>query len=149
MEPDQYIHVGFSGTQGGMTEPQMKSLKSLLLGLSPGYLHHGWCIGADAEADRIGRDLGFKIIGHPPTVTKKMAILPEPFIMCDPKEYLDRNTDIALASEIFVATPKEYEEVVRSGTWSTIRRARGRASFICIIWPDGSWEIECRDYGGV
>lgn len=142
MEADEFIHVGFSGTQVGMTDEQKQSFRNVLTGLSPGYFHHGWCRGADAEADEIARDLGFKIIGHPPTNTKKMATLPEPFIMCDPKDYLDRNLDIAIASEIFVATPKEFKEIKRSGTWSTVRRARGRAEWLCIINPDGSWTVE-------
>jgi hypothetical protein len=37
---------------------------------------------------------------------------------------LARNTCIVLNCEHLIAAPKEDSEVLRSGTWSTIRRAR-------------------------
>jgi hypothetical protein len=137
------IHVGFTGTQKGMTDAQTETVRSCLQGLGPGFLHHGWCIGADAQADEIARDLGYKIIGHPPIKTAKKADLPEPEIMCAPREYMARNDDIAIASSVVVATPKGFkEEKAYSGTWATIRRARKYSLFVIIVWPDGTASIE-------
>jgi hypothetical protein len=125
-----------------MTEPQKGSVHIILTGLSPGFFHHGWCIGADAEADEIARSLGYKIIGHPPKNKSKMADLPKPLIMNEPKEYLDRNKDIAIASGVLIGAPKEFTEQQRSGTWSTIRRGRKHSTYVFIVWPDGSWTID-------
>ena len=41
-----------------------------------------------------------------------------------PKDYLDRNHDIVDQTDLLIATPKENTEVLRSGTWATIRYAK-------------------------
>jgi hypothetical protein len=38
--------------------------------------------------------------------------------------------------------PDGFAENRRSGTWSTVRRARERGIPICIIWPNGNVERE-------
>jgi len=139
------IHIGFTGTQKGMTTPQAEMVTTFLTGFvsdAKGYLHHGWCVGADEEADAIARRLGYSIIGHPPIVTAKMADLPEPLVMCDPKDYLTRNTDIAKAAKILLAAPNTYSEQPRSGTWSTVRRGRKFCWFVFVVYPDGSWTLD-------
>jgi len=40
------------------------------------------------------------------------------------------------------AIPGEFKEVLRSGTWSTIRYARKKGKKVLIIWPDGSSIVE-------
>ena len=143
---EEDLHVGFSGTQQGTTDLQLAAVEPVIFGLAPGWFHHGWCIGADEEVDPIARKHGFEIIGHPPINTSKMAkSLPEPTIMCEPREYLPRNTDITIASSILIATPKGYKEEHFSGTWSTIRRARKHCQFIILIYPNGTWEVEVTD----
>lgn len=140
------LHIGFTGTRKGMTDAQKEAVRLILIGLgTPAWLHHGWCDGSDAEADEIARPIGYKVIGHPPLDTKYKADLPEPEIMCDPKPYLDRDLDIAIASSILVAAPKGFEEEFRSGTWATIRRGRVHCQFVIVVWPDGSWKLEYTD----
>lgn len=90
--------------------------------------HHGDCVGADYEAAFLAREIGYRVVGHPPLVQTKRG-----FFACDelclPKKYLDRNRDIVDACSVLVAAPKESQETVRSGTWATVRYARkiGRA----------------------
>lgn len=128
-------NLGFTGTQRGMTVSQVTSLRYLLW--NSGYVvHHGDCIGADAQAHDIARACGLRVIIHPPINEAKRAwckgdvILPE-------RDYLDRNHDIVDACVWLVAAPGEEEEKIRSGTWSTVRYARRKGRSIKIIPPDG------------
>lgn len=119
-------HIGFSGTQLGLTDKQKTALKMLLdQYLLNGYLkfHHGDCIGADADAAEIAKRSGYLLVCHPPKVNAKRAFISS-HEMREPKEYLDRNQDIALECDTLILGPKENEEIMRSGTWATYRRAK-------------------------
>jgi hypothetical protein len=136
-------HIGFTGTQVGMTVNQLRELKTLLLTLLPTDFHHGDCIGADAQAhDLVLETIPIKVFMHihPPDVRSKRAfkigddLWPE-------KPYLVRNHDIVDATTILIATPKGPEEL-RSGTWATIRYARKQKKHIYIVYPDGVVKTE-------
>lgn len=138
------IHVGFTGTQQGMSESQWMSVYKMMTGLARhGYTftaHHGDCIGADKEFHGIcRRSPGLAgIIGHPPDLGWKRA-------HCDfdstapPLPYLERNRVIVDCCQILIAAPKEHgtDEALRSGTWSTVRYARKRGKRIYIVRPSG------------
>lgn len=135
------VHVGFTGTQAGMTKEQDMAVYGLLLQRVPATdLHHGDCIGADDQADQIGRELGLSIVIYPPTDSSKRAWCHrrggwEAF---PPKPYLERNRDIVDACSALIAAPKEMAETLRSGTWATVRHARKVGKPVWIVWPDGS-----------
>ena len=132
------MSLGFTGTQTGLTKAQAKNLKKALESFSESHddFHHGDCIGADKEAHDIARALSYRIILHPPTSPLKRAFC-DSDICRDPLSYLERNTEIAKESDILIACPKEREEQLRSGTWSTVRRARKQNRNILILFPDG------------
>jgi hypothetical protein len=119
-----------------MTEAQWAALWQLLVARAPGELHEGDCIGSDAQAATAARATGFRIIGHPPTNESKRA-----FFAADEwrpaADYLVRNHNIVDASEQLIATPGEFTEVLRSGTWSTVRYARKQRKPVWMILPDG------------
>lgn len=133
-------HVGFTGTRDGMSVKQKfflrKSLEEVVKknAKTTLYFHHGDCIGADAEAHDIAEGLGFEIVIHPPdepglrAFKKAAIILPEDL-------YLKRNRDIVDSSHIVLGCPKERKNVVRSGTWATIRYARNKKKLWKIIRP--------------
>lgn len=136
------IHVGFTGTQQGMT-PEQKATLSECLRLylvinknNDMHFHHGDCIGADAEAHDIAASLGYTIHIHIPTIESKRAFC-KPGIVYPPAPYLERNHAIVDACNILYATPKEYVEQLRSGTWATIRYAKKQDCPIRIILPYG------------
>lgn len=131
--------IGFTGTQKGMTYFQKQQVELLLLGIE-GEFHHGDCIGADAEAHDIAEKY-LKCIIHPPINNDKRAFKKANIIL-EPKEYLDRNKDIVKACERLIATPEEYQEQLRSGTWSTVRYARKMKKLIAIIFPNGVRKFE-------
>lgn len=130
-------HVGFSGTQEGLTTEQIFAIDELLSdNLTTQTAHSGDCIGADAQFYRLAKLQGLWSVGHPPINSSKRAF-------CDfdeemtPGEYLDRNRTIVKASDWMIFGPKGYKEELRSGTWSTKRFTceQGKNGFI--VWPDG------------
>lgn len=130
------MQVGFTGTQRGMTLEQWSSLWGLLVVRAPGEFHEGDCIGADNQAAQGARLAGFRIIGHPPAVSAKRALFPSDEERA-PAPYLVRNHNIVDACQEMLATPGEFEEQLRSGTWATIRYARRIGRKMTIVFPDG------------
>lgn len=137
--------IGFTGTRRGMSLAQKMSLESLLAAWPVSVdseFHHGDCVGADAEAHAIVRKLGGRVIvGHPPVDPAHRA-----FCECDelraPLPYLVRDAAIVIACGVLVATPAQASEQRRSGTWTTVRRARGAGRAVVIILPDGEYVME-------
>jgi len=138
--------VGFTGTRRGMLSRQRQSIEVLLKLLQPKEVHHGDCVGADEQFHRIAQDLGLRIIIHPPDNPKLQAqcmIDNERSFRLFPRPYMDRNRDIVMASDIVLAAPAE-EEVQRSGTWMTVRTAKGMSKHVIVVYPEGY--LEFRDY---
>lgn len=138
-------NIGFTGTQVGMTDAQMSSFIEVVEGLDKFYhgtFHHGDCIGADHEAHVIMKEYTeYDIVIHPPSVENKRAFCEGYSSIKEPKPYLDRNLDIVMSCDVLIACPKEHEEVVRSGTWSTVRRATKNGKLLILIFPDGSMSL--------
>ena len=141
------MRLGFTGTQKGMTPAQKGAFVDLLAEINQNRLkitqfRHGDCIGADAEAHQRVRDNceGVVIIGHPPSNESKRAFCQVDLEMSS-FPYLVRNRMIVNNVQHMIATPAEYEEQLRSGTWSTIRYTRSKLGRLCltIIYPDGSY----------
>ena len=123
-----------------MAPRQHKAVRQLLWNVQQ--LHLGDCIGADAEAYEEAVRLGIKTVGHPPDNASKRA-----FCEYDeerpPKPYLARNRDIVMEGiDGLIAAPKEFVEVLRSGTWATVRYARKAGRRIWIVMPDGTIKEE-------
>jgi hypothetical protein len=135
-------HVGFTGTQRGMTMQQKERLYQRLQLFGLFVAHHGDCIGADATFHAFARQSrASKIIGHIPVDDSRRAF-------CDfdetrpPQPYLVRNRLIVEAADYMIAAPFQTTAQVRSGTWSTVRLARAQQKPLCILWPDGSFAME-------
>jgi hypothetical protein len=132
--------IGFTGTQRGMTKVQRETVKALLRDFAPDMVRHGMCIGADAEFHDLAREQRIYIIGHPGT-TRYDEALNRATVVCDhtldEKYFLDRNRDIVDGSALMLAAPSQWNEQVRSGTWSTIRYARRVCRRLVIVGPNG------------
>lgn len=141
--------IGFTGTTQGMSFEQKNSTFDLFekLRLEKGAvsLHHGVCIGADAQAHNLWKSLGGTTVGHPGH-DKSNRSPKRANVSCDAgfpsKPYLDRNLDIIIACDLLVATPQTTEEEVRSGTWFTIRRAKAAGKRVIIVFPGGDLSEE-------
>ncbi|MCI0564350.1 MAG: hypothetical protein MN733_38245 [Nitrososphaera sp.] len=132
------MHVGFTGTQEGMTLWQKEKLEGLLVELlheGGEYFHHGDCTGADAQAHDIALGLGYKVVLHPPENPIKRAWCESAIVVMAPEPYLERNQKIVDACDPMIAAPKEEQEQLRSGTWSTVRRAQKKGCSLYILRP--------------
>lgn len=132
------MKFGFTGTQNGMTEAQVNSFNKFVSKISE--FHHGDCIGSDEQAHNLIRDFNpkIKIILHPPTNSSKRAYC-KADEQRERKSYLERNKEIVNEIDYLIATPSG-QEVLRSGTWSTIRYAKSQSKKIFIINPNGDIE---------
>jgi hypothetical protein len=138
------IAIGFTGTRNGMTEAQKTAVHLLLIELFANPIeivaHHGDCVGADADFHAICREVGVgKIVAHPPDLTVMRAFTNADEVRL-PRPYLVRNGNIVFESREMIATPSGFAEERRSGTWSTIRKARLKGKSVAIVYPDGRIE---------
>ena len=143
------LSIGFTGTQKGMNKIQISYVEELLEFLSLSYdlitAHHGDCYGADENFHDLCLKFGIRIVIHPPEDKKKRAFCEYPSIIFDPYPYLVRNKNIVKSSDIVIATPLNEEEIVRSGTWSTVRFARETIIPTIIIKPSGISDLDSND----
>lgn len=139
---ERELHIGFTGTQIGMTSSQHQRLIEYLAGVrewcyTNGFVpvfHHGDCIGSDDQAARTAKELGFRVEAHPPSNPKKRAWCVANDVVYPGLPYLERNHKIVDGAHYMVATP-QGPEVIRSGTWATIRYSQLRNKFITVFDP--------------
>jgi hypothetical protein len=120
--------IGFTGTQIGMSKRQLGLFEAFLLNVTE--FHHGMCIGADAEAHELVRRFSPLTIihGHPGlrdvgdrNRSKRANVTVD--VLHPEAPFLERNRTIVNLSTILIAAPSTDHEVLRSGTWATIRYA--------------------------
>tara|TARA_R110002020_G_scaffold123630_6_gene280375 strand:+ start:191 stop:601 length:411 start_codon:yes stop_codon:yes gene_type:complete len=133
--------LGITGSRNKPTIEQFKSFCSIFTELSPVEFHHGCCTGVDTVTSRLvsSSDPGIVIVGHPPIITTNIGKYKSNYNW-EPKDYLVRNKDIVKSSEVMIAMPPTEFEVLRSGTWATIRYAQKTNTKLYIIKPDGTYE---------
>jgi len=86
------------------------------------------------------RKLGYWLVSHPPLIQAKRAFFPADEER-SPKDYLARNHNIVLETQELIATPFQAEEILRSGTWATIRFAKKLKRKVTIILPSGELKV--------
>ncbi len=143
-----YAQVGMTGTRDGITDDQRMVAYDFLLmnqrrvvqDLGKGCdLHHGDCIGADAQVTVMCQHLGYGLSCHPPK-NKRMRAYIEADRMYLEKGYLTRNRDIVNDSEILFGFPRTMHPD-KGGTWYAINYATKVDKPVVIIYPDGSIEL--------
>lgn len=133
------MRVGFTGTQVGMTQSQKLHVwRALCTHLVDNelWVAHGDCIGADHDFHRMARQLGCKVHLFPPIKKDKRAFCDHDLIE-PPDEYLARDHAIVESVEAMLATPGQENEILRSGTWATIRYSRKTDTPLTVISPSG------------
>jgi hypothetical protein len=147
------IIIGISGTRQGLTDIQLKKVENILIKLQSKYedmeMHHGDCIGSDQQIHEmvVEKNLVQSIVIHPPknaalrsfceNCFNDTIIIKQEF----EKDYLDRNKDIVAISELMIITPKENDEIVKSGTWMSYRTSKKLNKKTLLIKPNGQQEI--------
>lgn len=132
------VDIGFTGTAAGMTPAQAARVEGLLRAAGGGVFRHGMCKGSDAEASLIAHRLGYRVVGYPghgaDGVARREGYADE---VRAAKPFLDRDSDIADDCMVLIATPRGDREVMRSGTWATVRRAEKLRRGLLIAAPSG------------
>jgi hypothetical protein len=152
------MKIGFTGTQNGMTQFQKDELRKLLSLLQVSEFVHGDCMGSDGEANQIALEESVGVFSiYPSTYSRKRAFCfnservlnndngqwstheyegKKILVRWYPKDTpLNRNRHIVDNVSRMIATPKEHEHTVRSGTWATIRYCWKTKRDITIIPP--------------
>jgi hypothetical protein len=134
--------IGITGSRDGMTLIQQQTFETIInknIHLIE-EIHHGDCNGVDSIVHHLYSGT-IKMIVHPPTINTCRAYCQSDFIM-PPLPYLDRNKQIVNNCNVIIAVPNTMTEVIRSGTWSTIRYAKKCKKTYLIIYPDGNVLID-------
>ena len=133
---EQKIVIGFTGTRKGMSKHQEVVVKLFFALLHPTSAVHGDCIGADSEFHNIALDLQVPIYIFPSNLATRAHCSGYAMIY-PPQPALTRNKSIVNMSNLMLACPHTEQEVLRSGTWATIRYARKVNKEYYIIYPSG------------
>jgi hypothetical protein len=132
--------LGFTGTRHGMSALQVEAFAKLVTKLNQEHeievFNHGDCLGADAEAhDWISQHLPrCAVYIYPSRHTYLRAYRSGTFIDL-PAAPMDRNRRIVDRCDFMIATPNTRYEILRSGTWATIRYARRVNKTLRILLP--------------
>jgi len=136
------VRLSFTGTHRGMTQAQVLSLADFIARAS--VLVHGACVGADDEADILA--VFFRVPRRAfPSTSASMRITNDVLesrigsrvFIYPAAPPLVRNRDIVRQSDHLVACPAQPIEVLRSGTWATVREARRIGIPVTVITPAG------------
>ena len=133
------MKIGITGTRNGMTEHQFNHINEflkVLIELEPGAeLHHGDCIGVDAEVATLAKELGYKIVCHPPEKVDLRAYT-EYDESRAPLSYFARNRNIVNECDVLLVVPRESQPQSFGGTWYTASYAKKKNVLHVIIYPD-------------
>jgi hypothetical protein len=143
------MRIGFTGSRDGMTDAQRSQLEWMLAVQSVAggvEFHHGDCIGSDAEAHDIARQLGYKIVIHPP-VNDELRAFCKGDVVLEPKEYHARDRDIVDDTDMTFATPRYHSR----GTKYTIGYADevNKPCLVIDMTGQAEWSVSRGEPGDV
>lgn len=128
------MRIGFTGTSTKtLSAYQLSELVSFFARRPKAVLVHGGCVGADNTADAVAARMGLDRVVYPAKgVAANKRVLFETLrartgsrvTIMAPDAPLERNKTIVKMSDLLLAMPGSATEVLRSGTWATVRFAR-------------------------
>lgn len=125
--------VGITGTRKGVEMERLQSLLDMLNSLGATTVVHGGCHGVDTQAHAVARQLDLEIEVRPGPGSD-LDSLQGGFIVHERKPYLVRNRDIVRQCDELIALPASEDEVLRSGTWATVRYAHKVGKLVHFIF---------------
>jgi hypothetical protein len=135
------MKIGVTGTREGATIEQIDQVTEFLqLHQAEGNeLHHGDCTGVDVEVAAIARELGYRIVCHPPVNAETRGFFGGDETRV-PAGYLERDRAIVDATELLIVVPLQTEWQPKGGTWYTASYAKKKTKPYIIFYPDGRKE---------
>jgi hypothetical protein len=131
------MKIGITGTREGMTGFQFEIVKKCLEAkyCEGAEFHHGDCVGVDAEAAVLAKDIGYKIISHPgPDNDGLRAYVPADESK-EPQSHFKRNRTIVDSCDYLLVVPLQTEPQSRGGTWYTYDYAVKKNKSFFVIYP--------------
>jgi hypothetical protein len=128
------MKIGITGTREGMTPYQCDEVRKVLLEHPASELHHGDCTGVDIEVAAIARELGYRIVCHPPRSPEQQGFFGGDE-MRKPLGYLERDRNIVDETELLIVVPLQTEWQPKGGTWYTHDYAVKQDKPVIIIFP--------------
>jgi hypothetical protein len=129
------MKIGVTGTRTGMNETQKQAVTTFLQ-RHTGELHHGDCVGVDAEVAAIAKELGYRVVCHPPVKDDLRA-----FFVSDenrnPLSYFARNRQIVDEVEVLLVVPFQDKWQSNGGTWYTHDYAIKKHKDVVVLYPNG------------
>jgi hypothetical protein len=135
------MKVGCTGTRNALNQVQLDKIKLVLARIAdhstkPLELHHGDCVGADAQIAEIAKLCGFKLVVHPP-VKSDLRAFHQGEESRPPLSYFARNRNIVNETEILIVAPKDDQWQPQGGTWYTHDYAVKQKKPVIIFYPRG------------
>jgi hypothetical protein len=137
------MKIGITGTRNGMTDFQLDAVQQWLAAWPTprGELHHGDCVGADAQVAAIAHHLlAYRTVCHPPVKNDLRAF----FVSNETREpfsYFARNRNIVNETEILMVVPglpkEEFHASVTGGTLYTYNYAKKQNKPRVLFYPNG------------
>jgi hypothetical protein len=131
---------GFTGTRAGMTAVQHDWCKRWTRDVHPLVWRHGGAYGSDTQLHAIWKDTKYpsKVFVYPADDKRRRQVLHQKDVFVEQvMDPLVRNEIIVDKSTLLLATPHTQHEIIRSGTWHTIRCAIRAGKPVIIVWPNG------------
>jgi hypothetical protein len=138
--------LGFTGSSKIITPAQEKGILEFVLEFNPLITHDGDCVIGDALFRKIVIENTYaRVVSHPafPVGHPARANMPadevRPIPLPRPNRSvpLVRNDEIVAEIAHLLAAPSSADEVLRSGTWATVREAKRRGVPVTLILPSG------------
>ena len=133
--------VACTGSREGASEAALDAFRAWLDDLDEAVeeAHHGDCLGADTQFHQIVKEQDVFVHVHPCTIRSQRSYCQGDQVHPVAPPLVRNRTMVDLADHL-VAFPSTFEEVMRSGTWATIRYARKIGRPGTIFWPDGTMD---------
>ena len=131
------MKIGITGTREGADAYQLAELRKVLSELNGTEFHHGDCLGVDVEAAAIARELGYRIVCHPPKSTETQGHFGGDEVK-EPLGYLHRDRNIVDATDVLLVVPLQNEWQPKGGTWYTHDYAIRKGKPVSVIYPGNS-----------
>lgn len=129
------MKIGVTGTREGATDYQLITIIDYMETLGRGHeLHHGDCRGVDVQVATIAKELGWKVVCHPPKDSSQRGYFGGDE-MRQEIEYLARDRNIVDETELLMVVPLQNTWQPKGGTWYTHDYAVKRDKLVRIFYP--------------
>lgn len=130
--------IGITGTREGMNPKQQNEVNHLLISLynnGAREFHHGDCVGVDAQAAYVARNIGYKIVGYPGPDQDGLRAYFKSDETLEPQTHFKRNRNIVDETDFLIVVPLQDMHQDKGGTWYTCDYGYQKGKQVKICYP--------------